>query len=265
MRVIVAVLSIMLLAEGASAADSPALSRARALYNAGDYDGAVMAAAMARTQAGAADAAALVEARARLERYRKGADPTDLSAARDALSVIRSAMLSPRDQVDFLVGLGQSLYFTDLFGAAAELFDTALARRALLPPRDRTMLLDWWATALDREAQVSTPPRRTRLSALIAARMQEELRAEPGSVPANYWLAVAARGAGDLDAAWDAAVAAWVRAAFGSGASELRADIDRLVTQALIPERARARPAREQADAADSLRSQWNLIKEQWK
>ena len=265
MRVIAAFLSVVVLAGGAYAADPPVLSRARALYNAADYEGAITAAALARMQPGAADAAALVDARARLERYRQSADPTDLSSARDALSEIRSALLSPRDQVDFLIGLGQSLYFTDLFGAAAELFDTALARRALLPARDRMMLLDWWATALDREAQVATAPRRARLAGQIAARMQEELRVDPGSAPANYWLAVAARGSGDLDAAWDAAVAAWVRASFGPGTSELRADIDRLVTQALIPERAHARPAREQADVADSLRSQWNLIKEQWK
>ena len=67
--------------------------------------------------------------------------------------------------------------------------------------------LDWWATALDREAQAGTPERRLRLAAQMAARMEEELRRDPGSAPANYWLAVAARAAGDLDAAWDAAVA----------------------------------------------------------
>ncbi len=40
-----------------------------------------------------------------------------------------------------------------LFGAAAELFDTALGRSVLIGDRDRLLLLDWWATALDREAQ----------------------------------------------------------------------------------------------------------------
>ena len=265
MRVIAAVASLLLVASGAYAADPPPLARARALYNTSDFDGAIAAAMMAREQPGAADAAALVEARAHLERYRRSGDAADLSAAHDALSAVRSAMLSARDQVDFLVGLGQSLYLADLFGAAADLFDTALARAVLLPPRDRMMLLDWWATALDREAQAATAARRGRLAAEIAARMEEELHRDPGSAPANYWRAVAARGAGDLDAAWDAAVAAWVRAAFGPAPSELRSDIDRLVTEALIPERARARPAREQADVADLLRNQWNLIKEQWK
>jgi hypothetical protein len=174
-------------------------------------------------------------------------------------------MLSGRDQVDFLVGLGQSLYLSDLFGAAADLFDSALERSVLLPERDRVMLLDWWATAVDREAQAAAPERRMRLASQIMMRMDDELRRDPGSVPANYWLAVAARGTGDLDAAWDAAVAAWVRATLGPATMQLRTDIDRLVTEALIPERARARRAREQVDATDTLRAEWESVKEQWK
>jgi hypothetical protein len=265
MRIAVAMFAILLASYSAYAAEPAALARARALYNAADYDGAIAAAATARTQATASDAAALVEARAHLERYRRGADSTDLSAARDALNAIRPAVLSPRDQVDFLVGLGQSLYLTDLFGPAADLFDTALEHGAPLPERDRVMLLDWWATAVDREAQAGTPERRARLAGLIAARMEEEVRRDPGSAPANYWLAVAARAAGDLDAAWDAAVAAWVRATLGPAESALRSDIDRLVMQALIPERARVRSAREQGDATEALRAQWELVKQQWK
>ena len=265
MRVAAAVISMLLVAGGAYTAEPAPLARARALYNAADYDGAIAAAAIARTQPAAVDAAALVEARAHLERYRRGTDPADLVAAREALNSIHAPTLSPRDQVDFLVGLGQSLYLTGLFGPAADFFDTALERGALLTARDRIMLLDWWATALDREAQTATPERRARLAAEITARMEEELRRDPGSAPANYWLAVAARGSGDLDTAWDAAVAAWIRATLGPATTQLRSDIDRLVTEALIPERARSRPAREQADAADALRAQWELIKQQWK
>src|SRR6185503_2216267 len=152
MRVAVVFVAALLASTGAYAADPPPLARARTLYNAMDYDGAIAAAALARTQPAGADAAALVDARA-------------------ALNVIRAAMLSPRDQVDFLVGLGQSLYLTDLFGPAADLFDTALERGTLLPDRDRLMLLDWWATALDREAQAAAPERRARLHARIAERM----------------------------------------------------------------------------------------------
>src|SRR5204863_5033695 len=157
-------------------------------------------------------------------------------------------------------------FLADLFGAAAELFDTALDRATVLPIRDRLMLLDWWATALDREVQLSLPERRARLAAAITARMQDELRRDPANAPANYWLAVSARGSGDLDAAWDDAIAAWVRATLDPmSAQALRSDIDRLVTEALIPERAHARPAREQADASEAMRAQWELIKAQWK
>jgi hypothetical protein len=265
MRIAAAIVAVLLASAGAYAAEPTPLARARMLYNAADYDGAIAAAAIARTQPAAADAAALVAARAHLERYRRGADATDLEAAREALNAIRPAVLSPRDQVDFLVGLGQSLYFADLFGPAADLFDTALERGALPADHDRLMLLDWWATALDREAQVASPERRARLNARIMERMDAELRRDPGSAPANYWRAVAARGSGDLDTAWDAAVAAWVRAALGPAGSQLRSDIDRLVTEAIIPERARFHQGRETADAAESMRSQWNLIKEQWK
>ena len=95
--------------------------------------------------------------------------------------------------------------------------------------------------------------------------MEDELRLEPGSVIANYWLVVAARGAGDLDRAWDAALAGWVRAALGSDTAGLRADLDRVVIDALIPERARMRPPREQADAVASMRAEWERVKTEWK
>src|SRR5262249_27354731 len=139
MRLLTAVLMALALESGAvSAAESPALVRARSLYNAADYDGAIAAAVQARTDPGGGDAAALVEARAHLERYRRDADPADVAAARDALNAVHYSGLSPRDQVDFLVGLGQSLYLADLFGAAANLFDTALERGTLLPTHDRS-------------------------------------------------------------------------------------------------------------------------------
>ena len=97
MRVAVVFVAALLASAGAYAADPPPLARARTLYNAMDYDGAIAAAALARTQPAGADAAALVDARAHLEKYRHGADPADLAAAREALNVIRAAMLSPRD------------------------------------------------------------------------------------------------------------------------------------------------------------------------
>jgi hypothetical protein len=265
-RVLALAVLAMTLAGTATAAEPPALARARTLYNAADFDGAIISAGLARRTPDAVDAATLVLARAHLERYRRNADPTDLSAAREALAAVRPAALTPRDQVDLLVGLGQSLFFAETHGAAAELFDTALARGASLPPRDRLLLLDWWASAVDREAQSRAAERRGPLYARIIERMEGELRDEPGSAPANYWIAVAARGGGDPEAAWDAAIAGWVRANLAPASSAvLREDLDRLVTQAVIPERARLRPAREQQEALISMRAEWELIKQSWK
>ena len=250
----------------AAAQEHPALAKARALYNAGSLDEAIASATIARVDPASADAAALVVGRAHLERYRRQNEPGDLVAARGALSAVNVAVLMPRDQVDLQVGLGQALYLGEVFGAAAELFDSALSGAAALADRDRLLLLDWWATALDREAQRLSPDRRAAVFARIVDRMEDEVRLDPGSAPANYWLVAGIRGAGDLERAWHAAVAGWIRAALRPDtAAALRADLDRLMNEALIVERARSRPAREQQDAVVTFRAEWETIKNQWK
>lgn len=265
-RVLTSVVFALLLAVPAWAAEHPALAKARALYNAGDVDGAIIAAAVSRRVPAAADASSLVIARSHLERYRLRAESADLTAAREALSSISPPALNPRDRFDLLIGLGQSLYLAEQFGAGAEIFDTALSSPVSIEEQDRLQLLDWWATALDREAQTRPGDRRTVVFERIGRRMEEELRREPANAVANYWLAVAARGMGDADRAWDLAVAAWVRSALTPDTSEkLRTDLDRLVSQALIPERVRNRPTREQPDALVALSAEWDLVKSQWK
>jgi hypothetical protein len=263
---IVAVLILTGMGQEAWANEPPALAKARTLYNAGDFEGAIEAASVARKDPEWADASALVVARAHLERYRQRADAEDLSAARAALGAVRAAALKPRDQVDLIVGLGQSLYLGEIYGAAAELFDTALSRAALLGARDGLLLLDWWATSLDREAQSRPADRRARVFERIAMRMNEEIQRDPGSPVANYWLAVAARGAGDIEGAWNSAIAAWVRSTLSpETTASLRDDLDRLVTQALIPERSRALVPRDPQEAVAALRTEWELLKQQWK
>lgn len=262
-----AALAVMIAAPaGLQAAESPALVRARTLHNSGNYEAAIDAAAVARRDPQSADAAALIIARARLERYRQNADASELAAAREALQAVKSAALTPRDQVDLVVGLGQALYLAEVFGPAAELFDTALDKGSLLSPRDRSLLLDWWATALDRDAQSRPFDRRGVVYERIGARMTDELRADPSNSVANYWQVVAARGTGDLDRAWNSAIAAWVRSHLNPATTEqLRADLDRVVEQALIPERARAYPAHDTQDPVTVLRAEWELVKENWK
>jgi hypothetical protein len=265
-RLVVVVVILMAAGSEAWANEPPSLAKARTLYNAGDFEGAIDAASVAQKDPAWADAAALVIARAHLEQYRQRADADDLTTARAALGTVRASALMPRDQVDLIVGLGQSLYLGETYGAAADLFDTALSRASLLAPRDRQLLLDWWATALDREAQSRPADRRSRVFERIALRMNEEIQRDPGSPVANYWLAVAARGSGDIDGAWNSAIAAWVRSTLSpETTTRLRDDLDRLVTQALIPERSRTLASREQQDAAAALKTEWELLKSQWK
>src|SRR5258705_11235661 len=103
MRIAAAIVAVLLASAGAYAAEPTPLARARMLYNAADYDGAIAAAAIARTQPAAADAAALVAARAHIERYRRGADPADLEAPPEAPNAIRPPRASPRGQGGFPV------------------------------------------------------------------------------------------------------------------------------------------------------------------
>jgi hypothetical protein len=261
------VVLVSLLAVGiAEAADPPALVKGHSLYNAGDFEGAIQAVAPLERQPSTAGAAALLIGRCRLEQYRQNPDTNVLEAARVALSAVRADALAPRAQVELLVGMGQTLFFGDVFGGAAELFDTALGRSELLSQRDRWALLDWWASSLDRQAQLLAPDRRPPIFDRIAARMELELQREPGNGPANYWLVVGARGRGDIVRAWDAAVAGWVRASLNpASAGTVRADIDRLMTEALAVELGRSRGGPEPDDAIAATRADWELVKSQWK
>ena len=97
-------------------------------------------------------------------------------------------------------------------------------------------MLDWWASALERHAQTSTGER-DRIFERMYDRMDAELQRDPGSVAANYWFVASARALGELDRAWSASMAGWVRASMaGSRADALRTDIDRLVLTGIIPD-----------------------------
>lgn len=272
MRTLFAAMLVLLAPEVARAQTpaSAAAAAARAHYNAGRVAEALAAVQPAIVRPGEPAGAALVAARVLLERFRITADAADLSAARGHLRAIDSAELDAAERRELVVGLAEALYFEDEFAAAAEMFDTALGAAGApgsLSGDARDRALDWWATSLDRHAQLMPQAERRLIYRRIADRMERESRDFPNSTPAAYWLAAAARGAGELDRAWAAAVAAWVRASMmrDRGAA-LRADIDRLVLQALIPERARAlRTAPKETDqAAAALAAEWERIKKDW-
>ena len=244
----------------AVAADDP-LARARALYNARQFEAAVSAAEQARQLPSRANAADLVAARAYLERYRDSGASDDLTNARERFRRLNPGGFTPRERTEYIVGLGETLFFDGAVGAAATVFDSVLQSGGALTAEARERVLDWWATAIDRDAKPRAETERLHAYHRIYARMEDELSRVPESGAAAYWLAAAARGQGDLQGAWDAAQAGWVRAALATTRAEaVRADLDLLVVRGIIPDRARVL-----AQPVDALRLQWEQFKERWK
>ncbi|HTI38036.1 MAG TPA: hypothetical protein VL484_10775 [Vicinamibacterales bacterium] len=257
--------ALLLAITAVAARPSDQLANARRLYNQGEYDQALVAAHEAESDPASVSSARLVIGRIRLERYRRTADGSDLSDARTALRSVDPAALDPRERTELQVGLAEILYLDNRFGAAAEMLEPILGGTSALGPDAHARALDWWATALDRQAQMVTPADRIPMYRRITDLMTDELRLDPASPVPNYWMAAAARGAGDLDRAMAAASAAWVRASLthdrGAG---LRADLDRLVTQAIIPERAAHATTRDKRQAIADMTAEWDSFKTAW-
>lgn len=245
-----------------------ALIRAHQLYNAHQYTEAIAAATEVASQPEFADAANVVIARAHLEHFRLTSDAGDRDAAHDALAKVHEEKLAPRDHIEFLVGLGESLYVADppRYSAAAQFFEWALARADGMAPDDREPIFEWWANALDCQAQLFlTDAERKPLYDRILARAQDELAHDDRAAVASYWLVAAARGSGDIDRAWGAAEAGWIRAGYlGARGQKLRTDLDRFVTQVVVPERARALAPGDPGKVLDSLMEQWTELKKRW-
>jgi len=245
----------------ASAADDP-LSRARVLYNQHQYEAAVNAAEQARLTRSRADAADLIAARAYLERFRSSAASDDLTNARERLRRIDPQGFDPRTRLEYIVGLGEALYLDGAYGAATTIFESVLLGQDLLTGEARDRVLDWWADTVDRDARGRPAgiADRGALYQRIRSRMEDEIASHPADASAAYWLAAAARAQGDVQAAWDAVEAAWARAPLARNRSALRADLDQLMTQGIIPERARAL-----SQPPAQLVADWERFKERWK
>jgi hypothetical protein len=245
------------------------LAAARQLYNDGDYQGAITAAEQI-TQPHLVHAAKLVAGRARLERFRRARAEEDMAAARAALVSIEPGALAPRERLELVIGFAESLFLEGSYGASAQLFASVVDQPAAWQaagPGGRDRLLEWWAGAMDREAQLNRGPSREEVFARLRDRMARELEREPASPVATYWLAAGARGAGDVDRAWDAAVAGWLRARLaGARSRALSNDLDRLVRESIIPARAkrRADALRDAAQLETEMLEEWNELKTKW-
>jgi hypothetical protein len=263
---VMALLLVLLAAPLPVFASRADLARALALYNQRRFDQAIEAALVARRSAETRDAAAIVLARALLERYRQHVDPADLSAAREALGAVRVEVLSSRERLEYLLALGEALFLEDDFGAAAALLSSGVAAGRAEDPALAEALIDWWGSAVEREADLLAPEARRRVFARFAERMGDELARTPESASAAYWRAAALRGAGDAVGAWHSATAGWVRARLaGERAAGLRADLDKLVLQGIIPDRVRPLAPADRIVAASQLRAEWELLKERWR
>lgn len=242
-----------------------ALSEARRLYNLGQYDAAERAAREAVRLPATAEGARVVLGRIQLERYRRSAAPDDLTDAIASLRAVDARPLDARERIELTIGLAEGLYLEDRFGAAAALFDSVLDTSFVLGPFAHERVLDWWATALDRQAQTRVPAGRGELYGRIATRMAAEIAKDAASAPAGYWLAAAARGSGDLDRALNEATAGWVRAALARDrGAALRADLDRLVVQGILPDRAARLPVRDHIQALAGMVGEWEAFKARW-
>ena len=249
----------------AAAAAPDQIAVARRLYNEGKFDEALDAARKALATPAAASSARLVMGRIQIERYRRAPVAATLDDAKSALRAVDPRALDQRERIELQVGLATLLFFEDRFGAAAELLDPVVDSSATLAPDAHERALEWWATALDRQAQAQPAAERTPVYLRISERMEQELRRDSGSGPASYWLAASARGAGDIDRAWSAATAGWIRASLARDRGvTLKADLDRLMTTAIIPDRAAKAPARERKQALTALAAEWEHFKRIW-
>ena len=259
-------LTLLLCLAGPVAAQRADLARARSLYNQRQFDGAIEAAVLAQKLPATADAAAVVLARAHLERYRERANPDDLAAARVALGTVRVSNLDARDGIDLLMALGEALFFEDDYGAAASLFESGIDAAVAQGAQTGEAMLEWWGSAVERHADALDRDARIAAFQRLRERMARELARNSSSSAAAYWLVVGTRGSGDAAAAWDAAIAGWVRARLaGARSATLRADLDKIVLEGIIPDRVRAMAADKRAQAESDLRAEWTVVKERWK
>jgi hypothetical protein len=263
-RRLVAVAALAVLASAAGQPD--ALARARVAYNQEHYDEAIAAARAAERVPETASQAQLLVARAYLERFRLSGEAADLATARNMLAAVDSSKFASRERGEMQIGLAELLFFDDRLGAAADLFEDALSRTSEPGYGPRERLLGWFATSLDHLARLQETPERRRIYRRLLDRMVIENQIGSGSAVASYWVVAATFGIDNVENAWDAAVATWIRAPLtpGDGVA-LRADIDRFVLAVIIPRRARLASAGGDVEqAADVFRKDWESVKQTW-
>ena len=193
--------------------------------------------------------------------------PSDLSAAREALGTVRAASLDERDQLELLLALGESLFLEDDFGAAAEILESGLDARRQRRRSSPKSMLEWWGSAVERQASGLAPEPRRRAFARLVDRMQGELAqiADVGGRqlldrrrPARRRRVDARVGRGGCR--------------LGARAADRRPRASRSAPtstswslQGVIPDRVRHIAQDQRAAAESQLKADWELVKERWK
>jgi hypothetical protein len=243
------------------------LTQARQAYNEQQFDRAISLAQEAKRTPQLVDSGSLVLTRAFLGRFRRSGDPADVDRARESLLSINPARLMASEAAEMHIGMAELLFADNQFGAASEMFEVALDRPGMVPDRQRDRVLEWWAASVDRYAQLAPDSHRTARYRRMLARMEKELLRRPASPVVAYWMAAAARGADDVDRAWSLAIAAWIQAPMiaGERATELRSDLDQLMVDGIIPERAFHEAWDADPEALKVvLAAEWAAIKARW-
>ncbi len=97
---------------------------------------------------------------------------------------------------EFVVGLGQALYFDNASGAAAQVFGSVLEGAKELAPASREHIVDWWLPRSIATAKPRPEIERQGIYQRIRDRMSAELALHTGNAAALYWAAAAARSQG---------------------------------------------------------------------
>ena len=103
---------------------------------------------------------------------------------------MRVSNLDSRDHVDFLMALGEALFFEDDYGAAATLFESGIDRAIAQGAETGEAMLEWWGSAVERHADALERDGRINAFRRLRERMSRELSRNPGSAAAAYFLVV---------------------------------------------------------------------------
>ena len=212
-----------------------------------------------------ANSARVVLGRALLELFRETASPEHFAQAREALRTVNAEQLDVSERVELMLGLGQGLFLEDRFAAAADVIEPMISLSATLGPVAHDRALDWWASALDRHAQTRPVAERAAIYARITA--DGDGAASRNRIRARQLLAGRGRQKqrgrrrrverrhGQLG-----------RAPFSARdrGVALRGDLDRLVIQGIIPDRAARIGGKEPNMVVAGLVGEWEAFKASW-